>query len=147
MVLKRAEVHKYVFIQQRHNFLCMMHWWKIAYDMIIVSIEILKCYIGFYFNCTTTWDARVSTRLRLYIILGAMKGLRSSNSKSFYENILFLKWIGILGCRDYMLISYGYDPQVLVRIIWSIQIVLKMNSFYIIWIDEWVLRNGRHPKS
>ena len=59
-------------------------------------------------------------RCLVWIILGAMKGLRSSNSKLFYENILFLKWIGILGCRDYMLISYGYDPQVLVRIIGSI---------------------------
>ena len=36
---------------------------------------------------------------------------------SFYENIFSLKWIGILGWRDEMLISYGYDPQVLVRII------------------------------
>ena len=29
-----------------------------------------------------------------------------------------------------MLISYGYDPQVLVRIIWSIQIVLKIIFFF-----------------
>ena len=29
----------------------MMHLWKIAYDVIIVSIEMLKCYIGFYLNC------------------------------------------------------------------------------------------------
>ena len=45
----------------------MMHLWKIAYDVIIVSVEMLKCYIGSYLNCATTWDARVSTRLRLYI--------------------------------------------------------------------------------
>ena len=48
---------------------------------------------------------------------------------SFYENLFILKWIGILGWRDKMLILYGYDPQVLVRIIWSIQIVLKIDSF------------------
>ena len=48
MVLKGAEVYKYVSIQHCHNFLYMMHLWKIAYDMIIVSIEMLKCYIGFY---------------------------------------------------------------------------------------------------
>ena len=53
MVLKGAEVHKYVSIQHFHNFLYMMHLWKIAYDVIIVSIEMLKCYIGFYLNCAT----------------------------------------------------------------------------------------------
>ena len=37
MLLKGAEVHKYVLIKHCHNFLCMMHWWKIAYDMIIVD--------------------------------------------------------------------------------------------------------------
>ena len=67
MVLKGAEVHKYVLIQHCHNFLYMMHLWKIAYDVIIVSMEMLKCYIKFYLNSTTAWDARVSTRLRLYI--------------------------------------------------------------------------------
>ena len=67
MVLKGAKVHKYVSIQHCHNFLYMMHVWKIAYDVIIVSMEMLKCYIGFYLNCATTWDARVSTRVRLYI--------------------------------------------------------------------------------
>ena len=67
MVLKGAEVHIYVSIQHCHNFLYMMHLSKIAYDVIIVSIEMLKCYIGFYLNCVTAWDARVSTRLRLYI--------------------------------------------------------------------------------
>ena len=41
-VLKGAEEHKYVSIQHCHNFLYMMHLWKIAYDVIIVSIEILK---------------------------------------------------------------------------------------------------------
>ena len=53
MVLKGAEVHKYVYIQQCRNFLYMMHLWKIAYDVIIVSIEMQKCYIGFYLNCAT----------------------------------------------------------------------------------------------
>ena len=102
MVFKGAEVHKYVSIQHCHNFLYMMHLWKIAYDVIIVSIEMLKCYIGFYFNCTTAWDARVSTRLRLYIkskwyvLLSAKKGLRSSNSISFYENVLFLNELRFL---------------------------------------------------
>ena len=67
MVLKGVEVHIYVLIQYCHNFLYMMHWWKIAYEMIIVSIEMLICYIGFYHNCATAWDARVSTRLRPYI--------------------------------------------------------------------------------
>ena len=67
MVLKGAEVHIYVLIQHCHNFLYMMHLWKIAYDVIIASIEMLKCYIGFYLNCAATWDVRVSTRLRLYI--------------------------------------------------------------------------------
>ena len=67
MVLKGVEVHIYVLIQHCHNFLCMMHWSKIAYDMIIISIVMLKCFIDFYLNYTTTWDARVSTRLRLYI--------------------------------------------------------------------------------
>ena len=51
MVLKGAKVHKYVSIQHCHNFQYMMHLWKIAYDVIIVSIEMLKCYIGFYLNC------------------------------------------------------------------------------------------------
>ena len=51
MVLIGAEVHKYVLIQHCHNFQYMMHLWKIAYDVIIVSIEMLKCYIGFYLNC------------------------------------------------------------------------------------------------
>ena len=51
MVLKGAKVYKYVSIQHCHNFLYMMHLWKIAYDVIIVSIEMLKCYIGFYLNC------------------------------------------------------------------------------------------------
>ena len=45
MVLKGAEVHKYVSIQHCHNFLYMMHLWKIAYDVIIVSIEMLKYYM------------------------------------------------------------------------------------------------------
>ena len=67
MVLIGAEVHKYVSIQHCNNFLYMMHLWKIAYDVIIVSIEMLKCYIGFYLNYATAWDARVSTRLRIYI--------------------------------------------------------------------------------
>ena len=67
MVLKGAEVHKYVSIQHCHNFLYKMHLWKIAYDVIIVSMEMLKYYIGFYLNCAMSWDARVSTRLRLYI--------------------------------------------------------------------------------
>ena len=40
---------------------------EVAYDMIIVSFEMLICYIGFYLNCATVWDARDSTRLRLYI--------------------------------------------------------------------------------
>ena len=53
MVLKGAEVHKYVSIQHCHNFLYMMHLWKIAYDVIIVSIEMPKCYIVFYLNCAT----------------------------------------------------------------------------------------------
>ena len=53
MVLKGTEVRKYVSVQHCHNFLHMMHLWKIAYDVIIVSIEMLKCYIGFYLNCTT----------------------------------------------------------------------------------------------
>ena len=66
-MLKGAEVHIYVSIQHCHNFLYMMHLWKIAYDVIIVSMEKLKCYIGFYLNSTIAWDARVSTRLRLYI--------------------------------------------------------------------------------
>jgi len=93
MVLKGAEVHKYVSIQHCHNFLYMMHLWKIAYDVIIVSIEMLICYIGFYLNCATAWDARVSTRLRLYIKskwdvwYESYWGLRSSNSTSFYENV------------------------------------------------------------
>ena len=101
-VLKGAEEHKYVSIQHCHNFLYMMHLWKIAYDVIIVSIEMLKCYIGFYLSCATAWDARVSTRLRLYIkskwyvLLSTMKGLRSSNSVSFYENILFLNELEFL---------------------------------------------------
>ena len=47
MVLKSAEVHKYVLLQYCHNFLYMMHLWKIAYDVIIVFIEMLICYIGF----------------------------------------------------------------------------------------------------
>ena len=51
MVLIGAEVHKYVLIQHCHNFQYMMHLWKIAYDVIIVSIEMLKCYIGFYLSC------------------------------------------------------------------------------------------------
>ena len=51
MVLKGAEVHKYVSIQYCHNFQYTMHLWKIAYDVIIVSIEMLKCYISFYLNC------------------------------------------------------------------------------------------------
>ena len=67
MVLKGAEVHKYVSIQHCHNFLYKMHLWKIAYDVIIVSMEMLKYYIGFYLNCAMSGDARVSTRLRLYI--------------------------------------------------------------------------------
>ena len=67
MVPKGAEVHIYVSIQHCHNFLYTMHLRKIAYDMIIVSIEMLKYYFGFYLNCATSWDARVSTRLRLYI--------------------------------------------------------------------------------
>ena len=67
MVLKWVKVDKYVLIQHYHSFLYMMHLWKIAYDVIIVSMEMLKCYIGFYLNNTTAWDARVSTRLRLYI--------------------------------------------------------------------------------
>ena len=67
MVLKWVEVDKYVLIQHYHSFLYMMHLWKIAYDVIIVSMEMLKCYIGFYLNNTIAWDARVSTRLRLYI--------------------------------------------------------------------------------
>ena len=67
MVLKGAEVHKYVSIQHCHNFLYMMHLWKIAYYVIIVSIEMLKYYIDFYLNCATAWDARVSIRLRFYI--------------------------------------------------------------------------------
>lgn len=66
-MLKGAGLHNYVLIQHCHNFLCMMHLWKIAYDDIIVSIEMLKCCIDFYLNCATAWDARVSTRLRLYI--------------------------------------------------------------------------------
>ena len=66
-MLKGAEVHKYVLIQHCHNFLYMMHLWKIAYNVIIVSIEMLKCYIGFYLYCATTSDESVSTRLRLYI--------------------------------------------------------------------------------
>ena len=45
MVLKGVEVHKYVLIQHCHNFLYMMHLWKIAYDVIIVSIEMLKYYM------------------------------------------------------------------------------------------------------
>ena len=45
-MLKGAEVHKYVSIQHFHNFLYMMHLWKTAYDVIIVSIEMLKCYFG-----------------------------------------------------------------------------------------------------
>ena len=110
MVLKGAEVHEYVSIKHCHNFLYIMHLWKMAYDVIIVSIEMLKCYIDFYLNCTTTWDAKVSTRLRLnikpkwdvwygsYWVL--RKGLRSSNSISFYKNISIFKWIGILGSRD-----------------------------------------------
>ena len=40
MVLKGAEVHIYVPIQHCHNFLYIMHLWKIAYDVIIVSIVI-----------------------------------------------------------------------------------------------------------
>ena len=36
------KVHIYVSIQYCHIFLYMMHLWKIAYDVIIVSIEILK---------------------------------------------------------------------------------------------------------
>ena len=67
MVLIGAEVHKYVLIQHCHNFLYMMHLWKIAYDVIIVSVEMLKCYIGFYFNYAIAWNARLSTRLRIYI--------------------------------------------------------------------------------
>ena len=55
MVLRGAEVPIYVSIQHCHNFLCTMHWWKIAYAMIIVSIEMLICYIGFY-ECV--WEAR-----------------------------------------------------------------------------------------
>ena len=88
----------------------MMHRWKIAYDIIIVSIEMLKCYIDFYIKCAIAWDARDSTKLRLYIkskwdvlvwiILSAKNSLRSSNSMSFYENIFILKWIEILGWRD-----------------------------------------------
>ena len=42
MVLEGAKVHKYVSIQHCHNFLYMMHLWKIAYDVIIVSIEMLN---------------------------------------------------------------------------------------------------------
>ena len=101
-VLKGAKEHKYVLIQHCHNFLYMMHLWKIAYDVIIVSIEMLKCYIGFYLSCATAWDARVITRLRLYIkskwyvLLSTKKGLRSSNSVSFYENILFLNELEFL---------------------------------------------------
>ena len=53
MVLKGVEVHKYVLIQHCHNFLYIMHLWKIAYDVIIVSIEMLKYYIGFNLNCAT----------------------------------------------------------------------------------------------
>ena len=62
-----AAVHIYVSIQHCHNFLYMMHLWEIAYDLIIVSIEMLKCYIGFYVYCATAWNARISTRLRIYI--------------------------------------------------------------------------------
>ena len=105
MVLKGDEVHKYVSIQHCHNFLYMMHLWKIAYDVIIVSIEMLKCYIGFYLNCATAWDARISTRLNFILSLNEMfgmnhtnakKGLRSSNSISFYENVLFLNELKFL---------------------------------------------------
>ena len=53
MVLKGAKVYKYVLIQHCHNFLYMMHLWKIAYDVIIISIEMLKYYIGFYLNYAT----------------------------------------------------------------------------------------------
>ena len=53
MVLKGAEVHIYVSIRHCHNFQYMMHLWKIAYDVIIVSIEMLISYIGFYLNCAT----------------------------------------------------------------------------------------------
>ena len=42
MVLKGAEVHIYVLIQHCHNFIYMMHLWKISYDVIIVSIEMLN---------------------------------------------------------------------------------------------------------
>ena len=41
-MLKGAEVHIYVLIQHCHNFIYMMHLWKIAYDVIIVSIEMLN---------------------------------------------------------------------------------------------------------
>ena len=62
MVLKEAKVYKSVSIQHCHNFLYMIHLWKIAYDVIIVSIKMLKCYIGFYLNCATAWDARVNLK-------------------------------------------------------------------------------------
>ena len=42
MVLKGAEVHEYVSIKHCHNFLYIMHLWKMAYDVIIVSIEMLN---------------------------------------------------------------------------------------------------------
>ena len=126
MVLKGAEVHKYISIQHCHNFLYMMHLWKIAYDVIIVSIEMLKCYIGFYLNSVTAWDARVCTRLDFILSLNEMFGMNHiecwERLKEFQFYIILwkcfiFKWIEILGCRDLMLISYGYDPQVLVRII------------------------------
>ena len=41
-MLKGAEVHIYVLIQHCHNFIYMMHLWKISYDVIIVSIEMLN---------------------------------------------------------------------------------------------------------
>ena len=41
-MLKGAEVHIYVLIQHCHNFIYMMHLWKIAYDVIIVSIEMVN---------------------------------------------------------------------------------------------------------
>ena len=76
MVLKGAEVHKYISIQHCHNFLYMMHLWKIAYDVIIVSIEMLKCYIGFYLNCATTYELqKLALGLDFILSLNEMFGM------------------------------------------------------------------------
>ena len=66
-MLIRAEVHKYVLIKHCHNFPLHDAFLEdsLWYDHSLV--EMLKCCIGFYLNCAIAWDARVSTRFRLYI--------------------------------------------------------------------------------